>query len=200
MKRLLVTGLLLLLTIPNTAFSQQPRGEFVQADNLFPKVKFVTNLGEIVVELDRLRAPITVNNFLSYVIAKRYDNTVFHRLEQDFIIQGGGYDREVNGIEEFPAIVNESGSGLKNDQFTLSMARLHNPHSATSQFFFNLADNKSLDPGRNWGYSVFGSVVEGEAFFEKLVDIETDVSEKLGWPSFPTKEILLISVTVLDEQ
>lgn len=193
------TVFVLLLILAFNSVAKVPRGEFVQPDNLYPRVKLTTNLGDMVLELDRMRAPITVNNFLSYVVEKRYDGTVFHRLEHDFVLQGGGYNKELDGIDEFDTIVNESGNGLKNDEHTIAMARQYKPHSATSQFFFNLADNKSLNPGRNWGYTVFGHVVEGEEFFEKLTNIETTYSEKLGWPSFPTKDVILISVTLLDE-
>jgi len=185
------------------AFSSQsaalPKGQYVQTDNLFPKVKFITSLGDITVELDRMKAPITVDNFLSYVVAKRYENTLFHRLEHDFVLQGGGYNTEMESVEGFPQIVNESGNGLKNDRNTISMARQYTPHSATSQFFFNLADNDSLNPGRNWGYTVFGYITEGEDVLGKLEKIETDISPELGWPSFPNKKIIIIKVEILAE-
>lgn len=189
-----------LLLICQFSFAQAlPKGEYVQPDNLYPKIKMTTNLGEIVLELDRVKAPITVNNFLSYVIDKRYNNTIFHRLEHEFVLQGGGYTAEFESVEEFPEIVNESGNGLKNELHTISMARQYAPHSATSQFFFNLADNKSLNPGRKWGYAVFGAVVEGEEVLEQLHEIETDISDELGWRNFPTKKIILINVEILAE-
>lgn len=190
-----ITSLTLIITLVLAPLTHaaQPRGEFIQPDNLYPQVKFVTNLGEFVVELDRTKAPITVNNFLSYVAAKRYDNTIFHRLEHEFVLQGGGYTTDYESIEEFDEIINESGNGLKNQEGTISMARQYTPHSATSQFFFNLADNDSLNPGRNWGYAVFGSISFGEEFLEKLNEIETDISEELGWPNFPKKKIIINS-------
>ncbi|NVK24556.1 MAG: peptidylprolyl isomerase [Gammaproteobacteria bacterium] len=193
----IATGLLFVLALNLNA--TQPRGEFIQPDNVYPKVKFETNLGDFVVELDRIKAPITVNNFLSYVDAKRYDNTLFHRLEHDFVLQGGGFTAEMESVDEFPQVINESGNGLKNNLATIAMARQYTPHSATSQFFINLADNDSLNPGRNWGYAVFGSIVEGDEILEKLQDIETDISEELGWPSFPTKKIIIISAKILAE-
>lgn len=196
LKRLLVT---LICAVSLSTAAAQPKGEFIQPDNLYPKVKFDTNIGEFVVELDRIKAPITTNNFLSYVNAKRYDNTLFHRLEHDFVLQGGGFTTEMESVDEFPEVINESGNGLKNEEGTIAMARQYSPHSATSQFFFNLADNKSLDPGRNWGYAVFGSIVEGDEFLEKLQDFETDISEELGWPSFPTKKIIINSVKIMAE-
>ena len=189
----------LMLFLSTAVLAQQPRGEFIQPDNLYPKVKIVTNLGEFVVELDRARAPITVNNFLSYVAAKRYDNTVFHRLEHEFVLQGGGYTEKMESVEEFPEIINESGNGLKNELGSIAMARQYAPHSATSQFFINLADNNSLNPGRNWGYAVFGSIVEGDDILEKLETIETDTSPELGWPNFPTTTITIKSAQILAE-
>lgn len=188
-----------MLFLSTAVLAQQPRGEFIQPDNLYPKVKIVTNLGEFVVELDRARAPITVNNFLSYVAAKRYDNTVFHRLEHEFVLQGGGYTEKMESVEEFPEIINESGNGLKNELGSISMARQYAPHSATSQFFINLADNNSLNPGRNWGYAVFGSIVEGDDILEKLESIETDTSPELGWPNFPTTTITIKSAQIVAE-
>ena len=198
MKHLLFT-LILSLIVANSQAAVQPTGEYIQPDNLFPKVMFVTSLGDITVELDRMKAAITVNNFLSYVAAKRYEDTIFHRLEHNFVLQGGGYTTKMESVDEFPAIINESGNGIKNDQYTISMARQYTPHSATSQFFFNLADNDSLNPGRNWGYTVFGNIVAGEDVLEKLEGIETDISPELGWPSFPTKKIVLIKVQILAE-
>lgn len=198
MKHLLCT-LILSFFVANSQAAAQPTGEYIQPDNLFPKVMFVTSLGDITVELDRMKAAITVNNFLSYVAAKRYEDTIFHRLEHNFVLQGGGYTTKMESIKAFPTIINESGNGIKNDQYTISMARQYTPHSATSQFFFNLADNDSLNPGRNWGYTVFGNIVSGEDVLEKLEGIETDISPELGWPSFPTKKITLIKVQILAE-
>ncbi len=176
-----------------------PRGEYIQPDNIYPKVKIETNVGTIVVELERYKVKVTVDNFLSYVVAKRYDNTIFHRLEPEFVLQGGGYKADLEPVDEFPEIINESGSGIKNSQYTISMARQTEPHSATSQFFFNLVDNESLDPGKKWGYTAFGSVIEGEEVLEKIIKIGTGFSEELGWPNYPNQEIKIISAQILSE-
>lgn len=187
---------------PVSHSSETPRGEYIQPDNLFPKVKMETSIGSIIIELDRSKTQITVDNFLSYVVAKRYNSTIFHRLEPEFVLQGGGYKKEmdeVTQVKEFKEIINESGSGLKNKQFTISMARQYEPHTATSQFFFNLADNDSLNPGKKWGYTVFGEVVEGFEVLEKAIEIGSEYSEELGWPNYPKEEIKIISVQILSE-
>jgi peptidyl-prolyl cis-trans isomerase A (cyclophilin A) len=188
---------LVLLCMMLISFGSIAKGEFLQKDNLFPRVKFETSEGHIVVELDRSKAAITVNNFLTYVDKKLYDGTLFHRLEPEFVLQGGGYDRELKPVKNFAEIVNESGNGLKNRLYTIAMARELAPHSATSQFFFNLNDNPSLDPGRTWGYAVFGNVVEGMEVFDKIKAIETQFNEKLGWDNFPKKPVVLIRVILL---
>lgn len=183
-----------------TAHFSTMAGQFIQPNNSFPKVKLMTSHGDIVVELDRSRAPISVNNFLSYVKKKRYDNTVFHRLEPEFVLQGGGFDVNYQPVEELKAIFNESGNGLKNQLYTIAMARLNDPHSATSQFYFNLQDNTHLDPGRTWGYAVFGYISEGTEVIEKIRAVQTDTSIELGWPNVPVEKVLLKTVIVLPEQ
>lgn len=200
MKAIVLVMAFLVLISTQAHASSHPRGEYVQADNLYPKVKMVTSLGTIIFELNRSKAPITVNNFLSYVDAKRYDNTLFHRLEHTFVLQGGGYSDKFESVDEYPEIVNESGNGLKNEVGTISMARQYAPHSATSQFFINLGDNKSLDPGRNWGYAVFGYIVEGEEVLEKLNEIDTHVSPDLGWRNYPKTPIVIKSLEIMAEE
>ena len=174
-------------------------GQFVQPDNLYPKVRLVTSHGDIEVELDRAKAPITVNNFLTYVKKKLYNNTVFHRLEAEFVLQGGGYDSNYQPIEQLKTIFNESGNGLKNLQGTIAMARLNDPHSASSQFYFNLKDSPHLDPGRNWGYAVFGYITAGHEVIEKIRAVQTDTSAELGWPNVPVEKVVLKTVIVLPE-
>jgi peptidyl-prolyl cis-trans isomerase A (cyclophilin A) len=192
------TSILLIAIAGISNAAEAPRGKFVQPDNLFPNVRIETNIGNIVVELDRSKAPLTVDNFLSYVVANRYDNTIFHRLEPEFVLQGGGYAPDMSEVVDFPPVFNESGNGLKNARLTIAMARQNDPHSATSQFFFNLNENKTLNPGRKWGYTVFGSIVDGEDVLEKAIEIGSDTSEELGWPNFPKQEMKIISVHILD--
>ena len=169
----------------------------IDPNNLFPKVKFETSMGDIIVELDRIRAPLTVDNFLTYVVSGEYNNTIFHRVIAEFIVQGGGYDvnygvKKINGD-----IINESGNGLKNVKGTIAMAKESRPHTANRQFFFNVSDNDSLNPGRQWGYAVFGAIIEGEKIIEKMAEVNTDYSEDLGWEDVPVEKIILKKVTLL---
>ncbi|GIU02291.1 peptidylprolyl isomerase [Shewanella morhuae] len=173
----------------------------IQADNLYPRVEFETSLGKIVVELDRTRAPITVDNFLTYVVKGEYDNTLFHRVISDFVVQGGGLNPK---LEELPAgkpIVNESGNGLTNSMGTIAMARDNQPHSATRQFYFNVADNTKLDPSkRRWGYAVFGDVIEGKIVLEAMAVVETGTNMKLNWPDVPVTPIILKTAKLLPKK
>lgn len=200
--RLLTFTLLALFSVSALAAvdMKKPTGKYVQQDNLFPKVKLVTSVGDITVELDRTRAPLAVNNFLSYITIKAYDNTVFHRLEPEFVLQGGGYKADFQPVDEYPAVFNESGNGAKNQVGSIAMARNNDPHSATSQFFFNLNDNPSLDPGRNWGYTVFGQVQDGFEVLEKIKLQETHTDEKTGWQNVPKQPIILKQVILQPEQ
>lgn len=131
-----------------------------------PRVVLHTNHGNIVLELDRRSAPVSVDNFIRYVRSGHYANTIFHRVIDGFMIQGGGYTPELGGKANRPPILNEAPNGLKNKRGTIAMARTNDPHSASSQFFINLVDNTALDhvattDSRSWGYAVFGKVVEG---------------------------------------
>ena len=106
----------------------------IDPNNIYPQVKFETSMGDIIVELDRVKAPITVDNFLMYVVSARYHNTLFHRIMPAFIVQGGGYDTEIGPIKLYADIVNESGNGSKNELGTIAMAKESRPHTANSQF------------------------------------------------------------------
>jgi peptidyl-prolyl cis-trans isomerase A (cyclophilin A) len=169
----------------------------VDPTNIYPKVKLETTMGVIVVELDRVKAPITVDNFLTYVVKGEYNNTIFHRVIEDFIVQGGAYDSEFIAKELNKSIFNESGNGLKNERGTIAMAKENRPHTANRQFFFNMADNESLDPGRRWGYAVFGAIVEGEDVLEAISKVATKYHEGMAWNDVPVKPVLLIKATLL---
>ena len=175
-------------------------GSQIQANNYYPRVKFETSMGDIIVELNRKRAPISVNNFLRYALKRSYEGTIFHRIIADFVVQGGGYDEKFADLSAYGNIINESGNGLKNQKYSLAMARQNDPHSANRQFFFNLDDNVSLDPGRDWGYTVFGSVVEGYEVLDKISQVATDVDPTYGWPDVPVEPVILKRVTILPMQ
>jgi cyclophilin family peptidyl-prolyl cis-trans isomerase len=139
------------------------------------KVKLETSMGDIVIELDEEKAPVTVKNFLQYMEDGFYDGTIFHRVIPNFMIQGGGFTSDMQRKATQPAIVNEAANGLKNDRGTIAMARTNDPDSATSQFFINHRDNGSLNyagPG-NPGYAVFGRVVEGMDVVDKIAAVKT---------------------------
>jgi peptidyl-prolyl cis-trans isomerase A (cyclophilin A) len=164
-------------------------------EKMFLEVKISTNFGDIVVELNRNRAPITVNNFLKYVKKETYNNTIIHRVEKDFVIQGGGYNKQHELIDNCGKIFNESGNGLKNSTGSIAMARYEDPHSATSQFYFNLNENTSLDPNsKNWGYTVFGEVIEGMEVLEEISNVKTRYHEHFDSTSFPLDSIIIKSV------
>lgn len=196
MKRFIqvLSGLLLLTSVNVIAKGD---GSEIQPDNLYPRVKMETSMGDMVVELDRNRAPITVNNFLRYVDKGSYDQTIFHRVVNGFVVQGGGYDKDFRTLPTFGTIYNESGNGLKNDIYTIAMAREDNPHSATRQFYFNVMDNESLNPGRRWGYTVFGLVLEGAEVIDKISAVDTEYNMQMGWQSVPVEPVMLNKVSLL---
>ena len=161
LKKLLLTGCMLLMT--THAFA---------ADN--PHVVINTSFGEIELELEAEKAPITVNNFLDYVDAERYDGTIFHRVIANFMIQGGGFDRYMQQKATKAAIKNEADNGLKTTRGTVAMARTQAPASATMQFFINHADNDFLDhSSRDFGYAVFAKVVRGMDVVDQIAQVKT---------------------------
>ncbi|MCF8203826.1 MAG: peptidyl-prolyl cis-trans isomerase [Methylotenera sp.] len=141
------------------------------------KIELTTNHGRIVIELDHEKAPLSAANFLSYVRSGHYNGTIFHRVIKGFMIQGGGFDAKMNQKPTEAPIQNEANNGLKNDKYTLAMARTNAPHSATAQFFINTVTNdflnfKSESPS-GWGYAVFGKVVEGTDIVDKIGTVKT---------------------------
>ena len=147
------------------------------------KVRLKTSSGDIVLELNAEKAPVTVDNFLGYVKKKQYDGTVFHRVIDGFMIQGGGFTQEGETLTEKETgkgITNESQNGLKNDRGTIAMARTSDPNSATAQFFINVADNAMLNFPSSGGYAVFGKVVEGMDVVDKIKGTKTRADARLG--------------------
>ena len=143
-------------------------------------IKLHTNFGVIALELDAEKAPESAKNFISYVEAGHYNNTIFHRVIPGFMIQGGGFEPGMKQKDCKDPIKNEADNGLKNDNYTVAMARTSDPHSATAQFFINVADNDFLNfkaPNANgWGYCVFGKVVEGNEVVDKIKGVKTGSS------------------------
>ena len=140
----------------------------------YPKVRVQTTQGAFVLRLDAQRAPLTVRNFLEYVRAGHYAGTIFHRVMDGFVVQGGGYTADLTEKATREPVVNESGNGLSNVRGTIAMARTEHPHSATAQFYVNLVDNTKLDPNpQRWGYCVFGSVVEGMEVLDAIAKLPT---------------------------
>jgi len=144
------------------------------------KVQLHTNQGVITIELDAEKAPKSVENFLSYVRKGHYDNTIFHRVIKNFMIQGGGFEPGMKQKGTDAPIENEAGNGLKNDKYTVAMARTNAPHSATAQFFINVVDNDFLNfsspTPQGFGYAVFGKVVEGTEVVDQIKGVRTGSS------------------------
>ncbi len=153
-----------------------------------------TTQGDIVVELNPEKAPNTVKNFLTYVNEGFYAGTIFHRVIRDFMIQGGGFDKNLNQKETREPIQNESKNGLFNETYTIAMARTNDPHSATSQFFINLKDNYFLDDGD--GYCVFGKVTSGHRVVQKIGSLPTHVKEGMG--DVPIKRVTIKAIKIIN--
>ena len=198
-KKYVLSIILIVVSIPLTSWSAGKDcfpPEMIP-DNMFPTIKLETSMGDIEVELNRMRAPITSNNFLRYVLEGEYDGTIFHRVMPAFVVQGGGYTKEIEEKTMHEDILNESGNGLQNITGSIAMARYADPHSATRQFYFNMSDNASLDPGsKSWGYTVFGEVVSGMEVLEAISDVETGYSEDLDAEDVPITPVLLIRASV----
>ncbi len=162
-----------------------------------PQVSLKTSMGEIVLELDQEKAPVTVANFLQYVKSGFYKGTVFHRVIDGFMIQGGGMDAQLKGRKTRPAIKNESTNGLSNAAYTVAMAREDNPDSATSQFFINVADNFGLDAMNrvDAGYTVFGKVVKGKEVVDKIKGVLVD--DVKGMQNVPVTPVVIQSATIV---
>jgi len=160
-------------------------------------VKLHTNFGEITIELNAEKAPITVANFLSYVDKGFYDNTVFHRVINNFMIQGGGFDTDMNQKSTDAEIKNEADNGLSNDTYTIAMARTSAPHSASSQFFINVTDNDFLNftaaNGSGWGYCVFGKVTAGMDVVDKIKKVAT--TNRRGHQDVPVENVIIERAT-----
>jgi peptidyl-prolyl cis-trans isomerase B (cyclophilin B) len=202
-----VRGLVLVGMLPLVSLSAQaappststPK-QGVTSMSTNPRVKMTTSLGDIVITLDAVKAPKTVANFLAYVNDGFYNGTVFHRVIDGFMVQGGGFEP---GLKQKPTkanVENEANNGLKNNKYTLAMARTSDPHSATAQFFINVANNDFLNhtapTAQGWGYAVFGEVTEGKDIVDKMRAVPTANS---GFhQNVPTTDLLITKAVVLE--
>ncbi|HEX5337384.1 MAG TPA: peptidylprolyl isomerase [Gallionella sp.] len=162
-------------------------------------VKLHTNLGTITLQLDAEKAPLTVKNFLDYVNSGFYDNTIFHRVIDSFMIQGGGFEPGMNQKKVNAPIKNEAANGLSNDKYTIAMARTSDPHSATAQFFINTKDNDFLNYSaantQGYGYCVFGKVVEGTEVVDAINKVKT--GNNSGHQDVPKEDVIVTKAEVV---
>ena len=161
-------------------------------------IKLTTSKGDILIELDEEKAPVSCSNFRQYVEDGHYDGTIFHRVIKRFMNQGGGYKPDFTKVETYPPIKNEADNGLKNERGTIAMARTNDPHSATAQFFINVKDNDFLNhtapTPQGWGYCVFGKVTEG---MDVVHEIEKVATGNSGFhQDVPVEDVVITKVTV----
>jgi peptidyl-prolyl cis-trans isomerase A (cyclophilin A) len=160
-------------------------------------IKFETSHGNFTVELFTKEAPISAENFQKYVDDQFFDGTIFHRIIPNFMIQGGGMDKDFANKDTRPPIKNEAKNGLKNTRGTLSMARTSDINSATAQFFINLVDNAFLDNGsRDYGYAVFGRVTEGMDTVDKIAKVKT--GRRNGYQDAPMEDVVIVSARTVE--
>ncbi|MHC1752248.1 MAG: peptidylprolyl isomerase [Humidesulfovibrio sp.] len=190
-------GLVLALCAPGLA--QSAPASPVQAGKTL--VKLETTKGDIVIELFKDKAPLSVGSFLANVKSGHYDGTVFHRVINGFMIQGGGFDANMREKPTGPAIKNEADNGLKNALYTVAMARTSNPHSASAQFFINVRDNRFLDhrgkTEEGWGYAVFGQVVDGKRVVDEIKGVRTG---KVGmFDDVPLQPVIVKKASIISQ-
>jgi len=163
-------------------------------------IRLHTNFGVMAIELDAGKAPATVANFLKYVEDKHFDNTIFHRVIDGFMIQGGGFEPGMKQKPTRAPVNNEADNGLKNEAYTIAMARTSNPHSATAQFFINVADNDFLNhtsaTPQGWGYCVFGRVIEGQDVVDRIKKVRTGT--RAGHQDVPQEDVVIERAEAVD--
>jgi peptidyl-prolyl cis-trans isomerase B (cyclophilin B) len=189
----------LLLVIASVALQAYAQPAAAADASTLPRVKLSTNMGDIVLELNPAKAPKTVANFLNYVKSGHYSGTVFHRVIPGFMIQGGGMDGNLREKATQAPIENEASNGLKNDRYTIAMARTSNPNSASAQFFINVANNDFLNHTaptlQGWGYAVFGKVIQGAEVVDKIAAVRTNNAGR--YQDVPQSPIIINAATVL---
>ena len=192
---LLLCSILLLLAATGQTATPQSNPAQTKGD----AVRLETSLGDIIIELNSAKAPLTTANFKHYVKSGFYDGTIFHRVIRDFMIQGGGFTPEMKEKRAQAAIRNEADNKLGNKKYTIAMARTNDPHSATAQFFINVKDNPFLDhkapSGNNWGYAVFGKVIQGMDVVDRIVKVKT--GNRAGHQDVPLEPVLIIKANIV---
>ena len=196
-----VWGLKSLLTALLTCAVALSFGSGAEAVQKPVRVKLTTTMGDIILELYPDKAPVTVANFLQYIKDGFYNGTVFHRVIDGFMIQGGGLDANLQKKPTRAPIQNEADNGLKNEPYTIAMARTSDPNSATSQFFINVADNKSLNhraqTATDWGYTVFGGVVQGKDVVDKIKAVSTGTQGM--YENVPQTPVVITQATIVSQ-
>jgi cyclophilin family peptidyl-prolyl cis-trans isomerase len=201
-RRVLLASFVAAAALPLASFAQtpapaaaapSPASSCTQKGNAPMKVKLTTSMGPIVIQLDKEKAPISVDNFLKYVEAGTYNGTIFHRVIDGFMVQGGGFTKDMQQKPAQAPIKNEANNGLKNDNYTVAMARTGVRDSATNQFFINVKDNAFLnysgESPQGWGYAVFGKVVEGQDVVDKIKKVPT--SNKGMYQNVPNEPVVI---------
>jgi len=191
MKLSLITGLLMSSFIAAAACPK----EQAYPDLFFPELTIETSLGNVVIELDPNRAPLTVNHFLHHVKRKAYDNNLVHRVVPGYVVQTGAFKTDLGEAYSCGTVFNESGNGLSNRRGTIAMARYDDPHSAGSSFYINIGDNTNLDPNpKSWGYTVFGYVISGMDVIDQMAGQKTAFNAELDAQDVPVEPIIIKSV------
>jgi peptidyl-prolyl cis-trans isomerase B (cyclophilin B) len=195
--KILFTALFTLLLCSTMQSSHSSTSNINSTKGNKTMVKLHTNHGVITLQLDAEKAPITVKNFLEYVNSGFYNGTIFHRVIGNFMIQGGGFEPGMTQKKANAPIQNEAANGLKNDKYTVAMARTADPQSATAQFFINVNDNDFLNyPGQDgWGYCVFGKVVEGKEVVDAIRNVKT--GNRSGSQDVPLADVIITSAEVV---
>jgi peptidyl-prolyl cis-trans isomerase B (cyclophilin B) len=200
-RRVTIYGRLLLAALMTLALIITTGNAARAAKRSHPLVKLQTSMGDITVELYPDKAPATVANFLQYVKDGFYNGTIFHRVIGTFMIQGGGFDAQMQQKPTRAPIKNEADNGLKNDKYTVAMARTNIPDSATAQFFINVADNQFLNhtakTPQGWGYAVFGKVIKGQDVVDKIKAVPT--TTKSMYQNVPVEPVTIIKATVVEK-
>ena len=180
--------------------ASNPPTQGVKPMSTSPRVKFQTNYGDFVITLDAVKAPKTAANFLAYVNDGFFDGTIFHRVIDGFMIQGGGFEPGMKQKPTKAQIENEANNGLKNDEYTVAMARTSDPHSATAQFFINVKNNDFLNhtapTSQGWGYAVFGKVTEGKDVVDKIKAVRT--GNKGFHQNVPNEDVIITKAVVIE--